>query len=145
MVQGTYCTKGKDTITDEGLLLLDDMEMWLEKQNLMWACHNSRKKDRMNEDGSFLPHQKGSIHQVGWCDLLPLKKLSVGQAPRLCNLPSKSTTRRANGTCSSSLAFYWHSKKVSGPPLCPERLTKRRTYRPRTVIYRHVRRQSSEK
>ena len=39
MVQGTYCTKGKDTITDEGLLLLDDMEMWLEKQNLMWVCH----------------------------------------------------------------------------------------------------------
>ena len=36
---------------------------------------------------------------------------------------------------SSSLAFYWHSKKVSGPPLCPIRLTKRRKYRPRSVIY----------
>jgi hypothetical protein len=48
-------------------------------------------------------------------------------------------------TRSSSLAFYWHSKKVSGPPLCPSRLTKRRTYRPRSVIYRYVSRQSSEK
>jgi hypothetical protein len=45
----------------------------------------------------------------------------------------------------SSLAFYWHSKKVSGPPLCPSRLTKKRTYRPRSVIYRYVSRQSSEK
>ncbi len=36
---------------------------------------------------------------------------------------------------SSSLAFYWHSKKVIGPPLCPRWLTKRRTYRPRSVIY----------
>ncbi len=43
-----------------------------------------------------------------------------------------------------SLAFYWHSKKVSGPPLCPSRLTKRRTYRPRSVIYRYVSRQNSE-
>ncbi len=41
--------------------------------------------------------------------------------------------------------FYWHSKKVSGPPLCPSRLTKRRTYRPHSVIYRYVSRQSSEK
>jgi hypothetical protein len=46
---------------------------------------------------------------------------------------------------SSSLAFYWHSKKISDPPLCPNRLTKRRTYRPRSVIYRYVSRQSSEK
>jgi hypothetical protein len=46
---------------------------------------------------------------------------------------------------SSSLAFYWHSKKVGAPPLCPSRLTKRRTYRPRSVIYRYVSRQSSEK
>ena len=28
-----------------------------------------------------------------WCDLLPLKKLSVGQGPRLCNLPSKSYSK----------------------------------------------------
>ncbi len=31
---------------------------------------------------------------------------------------------------SSSLAFYWHSKKVSDPPLCPSRFTKRLTYHP---------------
>ena len=53
--------KGSDPITDEGLLLLDDMELGLEKQNLVWACRNSRKKDRTNEDETFLPHQKGAI------------------------------------------------------------------------------------
>ena len=35
--------------------------MWWEKQNLLWVCHNSRKKDRMDEDGTFLPHQTGTI------------------------------------------------------------------------------------
>ena len=52
--------KGHD-LTDEGLLLLDDIELWWEKQNLLWVCHNSRKKDRVNVDGSFLPHEKGAI------------------------------------------------------------------------------------
>ncbi len=41
---------------------------------------------------------------------------------------------------SSSLAFYWYSKKVSG-----SRLTKRRTHCSYSVIYRYVSRQSSEK
>ena len=34
--------QGKD-LTDEGLLLLDDLELWWEKQNPLWSCHNSRK------------------------------------------------------------------------------------------------------
>jgi hypothetical protein len=37
------------------------MELWWEKQNRLWACHNSRKKDRINKDGTFLPHRKGAI------------------------------------------------------------------------------------
>jgi hypothetical protein len=41
--------------------------------------------------------------------------------------------------------FIGTQKKVSDPPPCPRWLTKRRTYRPRSVIYRHVGRQSSEK
>ena len=45
---------------------------------------------------------------------------------------------------SSSLTFYWHSKNVSGPPLCPRWLTKRRTYHPSSVIYQLVGRQTSE-
>jgi hypothetical protein len=37
------------------------MELWWERQNLLWASYNSRKKDRMGIDGTFLPHQTGAI------------------------------------------------------------------------------------
>ena len=55
--------KGNDLndLTEEGISLLDDMELWWDKQNLLWACHTSRKKDRMNSDGTFRPHQGGAI------------------------------------------------------------------------------------
>jgi hypothetical protein len=52
--------KGNDFL-DEGISLLDDMKLWWEKQNHLWACHNSKKKDRMNIDGTFLPHRKREI------------------------------------------------------------------------------------
>jgi hypothetical protein len=29
-----------ESLTNEGLSLLDDMELWWEKQNLLWVCHN---------------------------------------------------------------------------------------------------------
>ena len=45
-------------ITEEGISLLDDAELWWEKQNLLWACHASRSKDRMNNDGSFVNEQR---------------------------------------------------------------------------------------
>ena len=47
------------------------------------------------------------------------------------------------GFLSSSLAFYWHSKKVSDPPPRPNWLTNGRTFRPHSVIYRPLRRQNS--
>jgi hypothetical protein len=55
--------KGNDLndLTDEGISLLDDMELWWGKQNLLWVCHAPRKKDRMNINGTFLSHQKGAI------------------------------------------------------------------------------------
>ena len=48
-------------ITEEGISLLDDVELWWEKQNLLWAFHASRSKDRMNNDGSFVTHQLEAI------------------------------------------------------------------------------------
>jgi hypothetical protein len=48
-------------ITDEGISLLDDTELWWEKQNLLWTCHVSRSKDRVNNDGSFVTHQIGAM------------------------------------------------------------------------------------
>ncbi len=61
--KGIIPRKGNDLndITEEGISLLDDMELWWEKQDLLWSCHTLRKKDRMNIDGSFFLHQNGAI------------------------------------------------------------------------------------
>ena len=48
-------------ITEEGFSLLDDAELWWEKQDLLWSCHVSRTKDRVNNDGSFWLQQNGAI------------------------------------------------------------------------------------
>jgi ribonuclease HI len=55
--------KGNDLndITEEGISLLDDMELWWDKQDLLWVCHTARTKDRVNIDGSFRLHQNGAI------------------------------------------------------------------------------------
>jgi hypothetical protein len=44
--------KGNDLndITEEGISLSDDTELWWEKQDLLWACHISRQKDRILTD-----------------------------------------------------------------------------------------------
>jgi hypothetical protein len=55
--------KGSDIndITEERISLLDNMELWWGRQDLLWACHTLRKKDRINIDGSFWLHQSGAI------------------------------------------------------------------------------------
>ncbi len=55
--------KGNDLndITEEGISLLDKMELWWETQDLLWVRHTLRKKDRMNIDGSFWSYQSGAI------------------------------------------------------------------------------------
>jgi hypothetical protein len=48
-------------ITEQEISQLDDTELWWEKQDLLWSCHISRQKDRMNIDRSFRMHQNGAI------------------------------------------------------------------------------------
>jgi hypothetical protein len=47
--------------TEEGQMLLDDPELWLDRLTFSWECHASRKRDRTTEDGTFLLHKKGTI------------------------------------------------------------------------------------
>ncbi len=47
--------------TEEGQMLLDDPELWLDRLTFSWECHASRKRDRTTEDGTFLLHKKGAI------------------------------------------------------------------------------------
>ena len=53
--------KGKGDISEEGQELLEDKDKWRDKASLSKACYESRKRERINEDGSFLAHQKGPI------------------------------------------------------------------------------------
>ena len=40
---------------------MDDKNRWHDKTTLHRECYESRKRERINEDGSFRPHQKGII------------------------------------------------------------------------------------
>jgi hypothetical protein len=45
--------KGKDHISEEGQRLLDDTNRWHDKTTLHRECYESRKRERINGDGSF--------------------------------------------------------------------------------------------
>jgi len=53
--------KGKGDISEEGQELLEDKDNWGNETALRGVIHESRKRERINEDGSFMPHQKGPI------------------------------------------------------------------------------------
>ena len=53
--------KGKGYISAEGQELLNDKEIWGNETDLHGAIYDSRKRERSNEDGLFMSHQKGPI------------------------------------------------------------------------------------
>ena len=53
--------KGKGNISAEGQELLEDKEVWGNDTALREVIHDSRKRERSNVDGMFMPHQKGPI------------------------------------------------------------------------------------
>ena len=54
--------KETDPISEEGWNLLDwDTDRWQDQTSLLMECYESRKKERIQEDGSFVHHQKGPI------------------------------------------------------------------------------------
>ena len=53
--------KGKGNISAEGQDLLEDKEIWWNETALRGAIHDSRKRERSNEDDVFMPHQRGPI------------------------------------------------------------------------------------
>ncbi len=48
-------------ISEEGQNLLDNTDRWCDLDSRLKECYESRKKERIHEDGSFWHHQKGSI------------------------------------------------------------------------------------
>jgi ribonuclease HI len=53
--------RGKGNISAEGQELLEDKEIWGNETALREAIHDSRKRERSNVDGVFMPHQRGPI------------------------------------------------------------------------------------
>jgi len=53
--------KGKGDISEEGQELLEDKEIWTNQTALRGVIHESRTRERINEDGLFMIHQKGPI------------------------------------------------------------------------------------
>lgn len=63
---GAWCKehlqrKGPVPMSGEGRDLLEDKERWGNQTSFLSECHESRKRERINEDGSFKQHQKGPI------------------------------------------------------------------------------------
>ena len=90
-----------------------------------------RETDRfITVSGVQLPESTSGLfhfHRVAFSSTL---KVKVGST--LDKAVGLRITLNIDGTFitskSSSLAFYWHSKQISGPPLCPiSRLPKRQT------------------
>ncbi len=53
--------KGKVNISAEGQELLEDKELWGNETALRGVIHDSRKRERSNVEGMFMPHQRGPI------------------------------------------------------------------------------------
>ena len=56
---GTLKVKGD--ISEEGQELLEDKDNWGSETALRGVIHESRKRERSNDDGVFMQHQKGPI------------------------------------------------------------------------------------
>ena len=111
--------KGKDlhNITEEGMSLLDDTELWWEKQNLLWACHASRSKNRVNSDGSFVQHQIGAISSTFTSDWYLRKGESrdkMGEWLKKATVRSQDQRRMLQANTHSFPSNYWRNKITKG-------------------------------
>jgi hypothetical protein len=100
-------------ITEEGISLLDDVELWWEKQNLLWACHASRSKDRMSDDGSFVTHQHGAISSTFTSDWYLRKGESrdkMGEWLEKATIRSQDHRRMLQANTHNFPSNYWRNK-----------------------------------
>ena len=53
--------KGKGDISEEVQEILEDRDIWENETTPRGVIHDSRKRETVNEDGSFMIHRKGPI------------------------------------------------------------------------------------
>ncbi len=104
-------------ITEEGISLLDDMELWWDKQDLLWSCHTTRTKDRVNIDGSFRLHQNGTISGTFTSDWYLRKGESrdkLGEWLKKTTVRSQDQRRMLQVNTHSFPWNYWRHKITNG-------------------------------
>jgi hypothetical protein len=83
--------KGKGNTSAEGQELLEDKEIWKNETALHGSVYESRQRERSNEDGLFMPHQKGPITSTFTADWF----LREGQGRELLGEWMKLTSVRS--------------------------------------------------
>jgi hypothetical protein len=114
----THKDNDLNDITEEGISLLDDTELWWEKQDLLWACHISRKKDRMNIDRSFRQYQSGAISSTFTSDWYLRKGESrdkMGEWLKKTTVRSQDQRRMLQANTHSFPSNYWRHKITKAP------------------------------
>jgi hypothetical protein len=83
--------KGKGNISAEGQELLEVKDIWGNETVLHGTIYESRKRERSNEDGLFMSHQKGPITSTFTADWF----LREGQGRELLGEGMKLTSVRS--------------------------------------------------
>ena len=87
--------KGNDPISEEGQNLLDDTDRWRDRESLLKECYESRKRERIHEDGSFMHLQKGPLTTT-YSGLVPQGGRVQGETGRMLKKTSvKSEDQRS--------------------------------------------------
>jgi len=100
-------------VVTKRISLLDDTELWWDKQNLLWACHTSRKKDRMNIDGTFRLHKGGTISATftnDWCLHKGESRDKMGEWLQKTTVRSQDQRRMIQANTHTFPSNYWRHK-----------------------------------
>ena len=84
-------------LTEEGQILLEDPELWLDRLTFLWECHASRKQELTTEDVTFFLHNKEVITSTFTGDWFLTEgesrdKMVLGHIQHTCEALSKLHT-----------------------------------------------------
>ena len=104
-------------ISEEGRTLLEDTEKWCDQASLLKECYESRKRERIHEDGSFLHHQKGPItatYTADWFLRVEEYKRKLGDWLKGTSVKSQDQRRMIQATTLSFPSNAWIHKITKG-------------------------------
>ncbi len=109
--------KGQGGISEEGQEILEDRDIWTHETTLRGVIYGSRKRERINDDGVFIRHQKGPITSTFTTDWFLREgegRDLLGEWMKLTSVRSQDQRRmlQANShTFPSNAWIHWITKK----------------------------------